>query len=110
MRQTLYPRTAGALHGSPVRFDLAEHRGARCTGLSVMFFTPPLSACHIADDGLAAVVDVDVLDRHFLRPRASWLAAIRAPPSSSSLEPLRPGLSPSKGRYLPRMTALPGAP
>src|SRR6476619_1484744 len=41
IRQTLQPRTAGARHGFPVRFDLALQRGAPwalCMGLMVISF------------------------------------------------------------------------
>src|SRR5258707_1065368 len=47
IRQTRQPRTAGARHGFPVRFDLALHRGASwalCMGLmliSISYLPPP---------------------------------------------------------------------
>src|SRR5262245_18674923 len=46
IRQTFQPRTAGARHGLPVRFDLAVHRGAAwalCMGLMVILISclPP---------------------------------------------------------------------
>src|SRR5271169_4668150 len=71
IRHTSAPRTAGARHGNPVRFDLAWHRNARCMsnllcmGLISAFFRRPYPlgrGVDVADGGLPALGDVDVLD------------------------------------------------
>src|ERR1700733_13433823 len=78
IRQTLDPRTAGAWHLSPLRFDLAWHRNAWCIsksmGLILRFFAHPHPlgrSADVADDCLAALADVDVLNCHLLLATAS---------------------------------------
>jgi len=67
------PRTAGAGHRSPLRFDLAWHLDAWCIsnsmGLNLRFFCAPYPlgrGVDIPDDRLAALGDVDVLNGHLL--------------------------------------------
>jgi hypothetical protein len=78
IRQTLCPRTAGARHWNPLRFDLAWHLDARCIGqcmgLNLRFFASPypLRGVHVADDRLAALGDVDMLNRHLLLAAARY--------------------------------------
>jgi hypothetical protein len=53
------------LHGSPVRFDLAVHRGAALAalmGLSSSSIVLPPPCLHVSDDGLPAIRDVYVLN------------------------------------------------
>src|SRR5271157_4951897 len=64
----LDPRTAGARHCKPLRFDLARHLDARCIGqcmgLNLRFFAHPHpleGRVDVPDDGLAALGDVDML-------------------------------------------------
>ena len=64
---------AGARHWNPLRFDLAWQRNACCIsksmGLISNFFLRPYPlgwGADIADDRLAALGDVDVLDGHLL--------------------------------------------
>src|SRR5271168_4496619 len=71
IRHTSAPRTAGARHGNPLRFDFAWQRNARCISkcmrlLSTFFARPaPLGRrVDIADDGLPSLGYVDVLDDH----------------------------------------------
>src|ERR1700683_3163780 len=61
IRHTSAPRTAGARHGNPLRFDFAWQRNARCMfnllcmGLFSGFFARPAplgGRVDIADDGL----------------------------------------------------------
>src|SRR5271169_2963457 len=73
IRHTSAPRTAGARHGNPLRFDFARQRNARCIskcmGLFSTFFSRPVplgGRVDVADDGLPSLGDVDVLDGHFL--------------------------------------------
>ena len=73
MRQTLDPRTAGAWHCSPLLFDRARHLNAwcigKCMGLFLRFFVRPYPrhrGANVADNGLPALGDMDVLDRHLL--------------------------------------------
>src|SRR5208283_383434 len=73
IRQTLDPRTAGAWHCNPLLFDLARHLDAwricKSMGLNLRFFARPHplgGGVDIADDRLAALGDVDMLDGHFL--------------------------------------------
>src|SRR5271156_1670076 len=73
IRQTLDPRTAGARHCSPLRFDLARHLNAWCIsksmGLNLRFFARPYPlgrGVDVPDDRLAALGDVDVLNGHLL--------------------------------------------
>src|SRR5271163_3506348 len=73
IRHTSAPRTAGARHGNPLRFDFAWQRNARCIskcmGLFSTFFARPAplgGRVDVADDGLCSLGDVDVLDGHFL--------------------------------------------
>lgn len=61
---------------------MAPHRGLRCIGngaavllcmgLFLRFFYPP-GSFDVSDDRLAAVMDVDVFNRHFLLPLAAVL-------------------------------------
>jgi hypothetical protein len=76
--QTLDPRTAGARHWSPLRFDLAGHLDARRISKSMRlnsnFFGCPYPqdwGADVADDRLAALGDVNVLDSHLLLAAAS---------------------------------------
>jgi hypothetical protein len=71
IRQTLCPRTAGARHCNPLRFESARHLGARCISKSMGLFScffvhPPPRGIDRANYRLAAVADVDVLNCHFL--------------------------------------------
>lgn len=69
-RQTFHPFTAGARHWHLVRFDCAEHCCAfgktqlSFMGLTLRFCETPLG--DIADDGLSAWINVNVLmlDNH----------------------------------------------
>jgi len=70
IRHTLCPRTAGARQRSPLRFDLARHLDAwricKSMGLFLQFFVHPHPrgrGADVPDDGLAALGDVDILDR-----------------------------------------------
>jgi hypothetical protein len=73
------PRTAGARHRSPLRFDLARHLdawciGQLCMGLILRFFPRPHLLgwrADIADDRLPALGDMDVLNGHLLLAAAS---------------------------------------
>jgi hypothetical protein len=64
---TVQPRTAGALHRSRVRFEVAEHRGARWKEYSrFMRMAPdfprsPPPVSDVADDSLSALIHRDVL-------------------------------------------------
>jgi hypothetical protein len=74
IRQTLDPRTAGTWHRSPLRFDFARHRNAWCIGQRCMRLFSIFSAhpsplgrgVDVADDRLAALGDVNVLNGHLL--------------------------------------------
>jgi hypothetical protein len=59
IRQTLCPRTAGARHWNPLRFDLAWHLDAWCIsksmGLNLRFFgrpSPRYRSVDVTDDRL----------------------------------------------------------
>ena len=78
------PWTIGDWHGFPLRV-LAQHRGARrkgkgswvfrCMGLSAVFDDGPGpgGVGDVADDGLAAWIDVDMLDSDLLFAAPSQL-------------------------------------
>jgi hypothetical protein len=76
IRQRRLPFTIGDWQGFPCRVR-APHRGdsrrgngssvIRCMGLPFIFRPrPPPCVGYVADDGLSALVDVDMLDHHFL--------------------------------------------
>jgi hypothetical protein len=71
-RHTLQPRTAGALQGLRVRFEVAVNRGAerkRLTGFmglpkTFLLLPPPRGQTSASNDGLAAAVHMYVLVLH----------------------------------------------
>lgn len=71
MRHTDQPRTAGARHGAPVRFDFAAQRGAwfaACKGLASAFVIAPPLGFDGANDRLAALAHMNVADFDLLPP------------------------------------------
>ena len=78
MRQTLDPRTAGARHWNPLRFDLAWHLNAwrisKSMGLFLRFSAcphPKDRGADVANHRFAAIGDMDMLHGHLLlAPRA----------------------------------------
>ena len=66
----------GPRHGVPLRV-LAPHLGAfmkaQRMGLILLFSSTPAPPGDVANDGLTALMDVDVLDRHLLLALAAVL-------------------------------------